>query len=127
MVFTFLDYQAFSHEAKFIYISPLSMFRIVLAISLCLAFLHFGVRRKLNLCAYQVNTPVFLAKADSASGNRVFSFSFFLPLNLCFSGFSVCIFSPGSGSTKLLNSSRFRVQCHPKSLDLTGRSVVTEI
>lgn len=103
------------------------MFRVVLAISLCLAFLHLWVRRKLNLCAYQVSIPFFLAKADSARGKQSVFIFFLSPFILCFSGFSVCIFSPGFGSTKLLNSSRFRVQCHPKSLGLTGRSVVTEI
>jgi hypothetical protein len=65
---------------------------------------------------YQVDIPLFLAKTDSASGDGVFSFSLLLPPHhLCFSGFFMCVFSLGFGSVNLLNSSRFGVQCHPKS------------
>lgn len=83
------------HGAEFMYILPLPMLNILSAISPNVSlFLYFWTCRKLNYVRTKSAFQFSWQRLISASGNRVFSFSFFLPIILCFSGFSVCIFSP---------------------------------
>lgn len=110
------------HGAEFMYILPLPMLNILSAISPNVSlFLYFWTCRKLNYVRTKSTFQFSWQRLISASGNRVFSFSFFLPIILCFSVSLCAYFPPGSGTVKLLSSSRFGVRCHPKSLGLTGR------
>lgn len=83
-------------------------------------FLYFGTYRKSNYVHTKSAFQFSWQRLISASGNRVFSFSFFPPSTSDFLVSLWAYFRPGSGTVKLLSSSRFGIWCHPKSPGLTG-------
>ena len=111
-----------SHEAEFISTLPLPMLKTVSATSPSIwLFLYFWVCRKSNyVCTkstFQFSWQRLILPVETEC--------FHSPaLSPSFHAFLVSLrahFPSGFGTVRLLSSSRFGVQCHPKSLSLTGR------
>lgn len=111
-----------SREAEFIHMLPLPMLKIVSAVfpSVWL-FLYFWCVENWIMCIPSQHSS-FPGK-DRFCHWKQSVFIFFLSFSPSIYAFLVSLcayFLPGFGTVKLLNFSRFGVQCHPKSLGLTG-------
>lgn len=118
----FLRLSSISHEAEFTNILSLPKLQTVSTISPRVwLFPYFWTCRKMNYVPTKTTFQFSWQRLILPMETECFHFlSFFLPTILCFSGSLCAYFPPEFDIMKLLSSSRFKVPCHLKSLDLTG-------
>ena len=119
LAYTFVDHRALTWGWVHVRIAFTGVKSCISSFTVWL-FLYIGMYRKSNYVHTKSAFQFSWQRLIFASGNRVFSFSFFPPPSSAFLVSLWAYFPPGSGTVKLLSSSRFGIQCHPTSPGLTG-------
>ena len=119
LAYTFVDHRALTWGWVHVRIAFTGVKSCISSFTVWL-FLYIGTYRKSNYVHTKSAFQFSWQRLIFASGNRVFSFSFFPPPSSAFLVSLWAYFPPGSGTVKLLSSSRFGIQCHPTSPGLTG-------